>query len=153
MKTLKPSPKRAGFHRPAATQGGISSRVEPDARPPWLSPGLAYPEIVDMQTRAILEAAVTVAKSGLAVNPEIMVPLVMEPVELKTLRAQIEGLAESVFEELGACVSYTVGTMIELPRACLWPTKSRNTHNSSASEPTTLPKPPWAYLEMTRGAS
>ncbi len=80
---------------------------------------LAYPEIVDMQARAILEAAVTVAKSGLAVNPEIMVPLVMEPLELKTLRNQIEGLAKEVFEEMRACVSYTVGTMIELPRACL----------------------------------
>jgi pyruvate,orthophosphate dikinase len=80
---------------------------------------LAYPEIVDMQARAILEAAVAVAKDGVAVNPEIMVPLVMEPLELKTLRAQIEMLAEQVFEEQGVCVAYTVGTMIELPRACL----------------------------------
>ncbi|MBT6175958.1 MAG: pyruvate, phosphate dikinase [Deltaproteobacteria bacterium] len=80
---------------------------------------LAYPEIVDMQARAILEAAVAVAKGGVAVSPEIMVPLVMEPLELKTLRAQIEMLAEQVFEEQGVCVAYTVGTMIELPRACL----------------------------------
>jgi len=81
--------------------------------------GLAYPEIIDMQVRAVLEAAVSVASQGLAVSPEIMVPLVMEPLELKTIRAQIEVLAEEVFEEKGACVRYTVGTMIELPRACL----------------------------------
>ncbi len=81
--------------------------------------GLAYPEIIDMQVRAIVEAAVTVASQGAAVSPEIMVPLVMEPLELQTIRTQIEGLAEAVFEEMGACVRFTVGTMIELPRACL----------------------------------
>ena len=72
-----------------------------------------------MQVRAILEAAVTVASSGAAVSPEIMVPLVMEPMELAVIRAQIEELAEVVFGEMGACVGYTIGTMIELPRACL----------------------------------
>lgn len=80
---------------------------------------IAYPEIVDMQVRAVLEAAVSVARNGCAVQPEIMVPLVMEPAELHTIRSQIENIAVEVFAAEGACVPYTVGTMIELPRACL----------------------------------
>ena len=82
--------------------------------------GITYPEITEMQARAIFEAAVTVAKeTGNAPVPEIMVPLVMTARELEISRAQIDGIAAKVFAETGTAIEYLVGTMIELPRACL----------------------------------
>lgn len=80
---------------------------------------LSYPAIVEMQVRAVLQAACAVSGEGIAVQPEIMVPLVMDPEELRRLRAQIEGIAEAVFASVGTRVEYQVGTMIELPRAAL----------------------------------
>ncbi len=81
--------------------------------------GITSPEIYETQTKAILEAAVQVSKEGVVVLPEIMIPLVGMPEELERLRALVEEAAEKVLHEQGAQVDYLVGTMIELPRACL----------------------------------
>src|SRR5690606_13963558 len=83
--------------------------------------GISYPAIYEMQTRAIIEAAVSVQKThGTGVHPEIMVPLVGHAVELERLRKRIVAVAETVLaEHPDVEVSYLVGTMIELPRACL----------------------------------
>ncbi len=82
--------------------------------------GITYPEIYEMQARAIFEAAVAVAKeSGDAPIPEVMVPLVATRAELAIIRELIDRTAATVFEEQGAHVAYLVGTMIELPRAAL----------------------------------
>jgi len=82
--------------------------------------GISYPEIYEMQARAILEAALNVAKeTGDEVIPEIMIPLVALRAELTVLKARIDAIASSVFKEKGATLDYLVGTMIELPRAAL----------------------------------
>lgn len=81
--------------------------------------GLLHPEIYEMQARAILEAACNCDKKGVAVKPEIMIPLVATPEELKRLRVMIEQTAERVFAEQGRKIPYSVGTMIELPRAAI----------------------------------
>jgi pyruvate,orthophosphate dikinase len=82
--------------------------------------GISYPEIYEMQARAIFEAAVEVAKTaGKAPVPEIMIPLVASRRELEITRAQVDAVAQQVFAETGSHVEYYVGTMIELPRACL----------------------------------
>ena len=82
--------------------------------------GITYPEIYEMQARAIFEAACEVARdSGDAPVPEVMVPLVASRRELELLRALIDRTAEAVFAECGQRVEYLVGTMIELPRAAL----------------------------------
>ena len=81
--------------------------------------GIAVPELTEMQARAIFEAAVDVAEDGVDVQPEIMVPLVGLVDELRLQEASIREVAEEVFQERGRRVEYLVGTMIELPRACL----------------------------------
>ncbi len=82
--------------------------------------GVTYPEIYEMQARAIFEAALDVAAaSGAAPIPEVMVPLVATKRELDLMKAVIDRTAEAVFAERGARVEYLVGTMIELPRAAL----------------------------------
>jgi pyruvate,orthophosphate dikinase len=82
--------------------------------------GVTYPEIYEMQARAIFEAALAVAKEGgTAPHPEIMIPLVATRKELEITRAQIEKVAAEVFAAANATVEYSVGTMIELPRAAL----------------------------------
>ncbi|MFN4287623.1 MAG: pyruvate, phosphate dikinase [Brevundimonas sp.] len=82
--------------------------------------GIAYPEIYEMQVRAILEAALEVeARSGAAPMPEIMHPLVAKGEEMAFLRALTDRVAEAVFAEQGRRIDYLVGTMIELPRAAL----------------------------------
>ena len=81
--------------------------------------GVEYPEITEMQARAILEAAVQVKKEGFEVKPEIMIPLVGHVNELKAQEAIVRKTAEAVFAEAGIRVDYLVGTMIELPRAAL----------------------------------
>ena len=81
---------------------------------------IAYPEIAEMQARAIFEAAVeSQEKTGAAVVPEIMVPLIVTRREFDLVKDRIDAMAEAVFGEKGASVEYQVGTMIELPRACL----------------------------------
>ncbi|MCS7312418.1 MAG: pyruvate, phosphate dikinase [Acidobacteria bacterium] len=80
---------------------------------------ITYPEIVEMQTRAIIEAAIRVKRQGIRVAPEIMVPLVSTDTELEQVRRIIEATAERVMEKQGVRVLYQIGTMIEVPRACL----------------------------------
>ncbi|WND01405.1 pyruvate, phosphate dikinase [Temperatibacter marinus] len=82
--------------------------------------GITYPEIYEMQARAIFEAAIDVDQAGDdTVIPEIMIPLVATKDELSLLRDRVEAIAEDVFKEKGNKVEYLVGTMIELPRAAL----------------------------------
>ena len=80
---------------------------------------ITFPEIYDVQAQAILEAACDVAAEGVTVIPEIMVPLVALESELSDVRERIEAVAEAVFAAKGSKVEYTIGTMIELPRACM----------------------------------
>ncbi|GGN59419.1 MULTISPECIES: pyruvate, phosphate dikinase [Novosphingobium] len=82
--------------------------------------GVVYPEIYEMQARAIFEAALEVAgEAGMAVCPEIMIPLVGLPRELESLKDTLYRVAEVVFAEKGERIAFSVGTMIELPRAAL----------------------------------
>jgi pyruvate, orthophosphate dikinase len=81
---------------------------------------LAYPEIAEMQARAIFEAAVEAGKrTGKPVVPEVMVPLIATKAELDIVKARIDAMAEAVARETDSKLSYQVGTMIELPRAAL----------------------------------
>ena len=81
--------------------------------------GITYPEITEMQTRAILEAALACKARGFKVYPEIMVPLVGSIKELRNQADVINMTAAKVFEEKGDSIAYTIGTMIEVPRAAL----------------------------------
>ena len=81
--------------------------------------GITYPEITEMQARAILEAAVEVKSKGKEVYPEIMIPLVGTAEEFIHERHVVDEIAEKVFAETGSKVDYKVGTMIEIPRAAL----------------------------------
>lgn len=82
--------------------------------------GVTYPEIYEMQARAIFEAACAVAeKSGAAPVPEVMIPLVGTKRELELMKAVVDRAAQAVFAERGRTIDYLVGTMIELPRAAL----------------------------------
>jgi pyruvate,orthophosphate dikinase len=81
--------------------------------------GVIYPEISEMQATAIIRAACVVKKEGIDVHPEVMIPLVGIVKELELQREVVIKAAEEVFEEEGIKVDYLVGTMIELPRACL----------------------------------
>ena len=81
---------------------------------------IAYPEIAEMQARAIFEAAVEAEKrTGKAVGLEVMVPLIATKAEFDLVKARIDATAQSVMKETGKKLAYQVGTMIELPRACL----------------------------------
>jgi pyruvate,orthophosphate dikinase len=124
-------PQEAGEHEEVAAAVGISPDLlarriaELHEFNPMLGHrgcrlGITYPEIYEMQARAIFEAAVATAKeSGNAPIPEVMVPLVATRAELRIIRELIERVAKTVFEEQGGSVDYLVGTMIELPRAAL----------------------------------
>jgi pyruvate,orthophosphate dikinase len=81
--------------------------------------GIAYPEITEMQARAIIEAALQAKKAGNTVVPEIMIPLTATIKEMKNQADIVRRVAEEVFAEKKDRVEYMVGTMIELPRACL----------------------------------
>ncbi len=81
---------------------------------------VTYPEIAEMQTRAILEAAVEVSgETGLKIVPEIMIPLVGEEKELKFIKDIVDETAKKIMKEKGVKIDYLVGTMIEVPRAAL----------------------------------
>jgi pyruvate,orthophosphate dikinase len=81
---------------------------------------IAYPEIAEMQARAIFEAAVEAQKrTGKAVGLEVMVPLIATKLELDLVKSRIDATAQAVMKETGTKLAYQVGTMIELPRACL----------------------------------
>jgi len=77
------------------------------------------PEIIEMQVRAIMEAACECKKAGIDVHPKIMIPLVGHINELKVTRDYLEPVAKKVQEEQGITVDYKFGTMIEIPRAAL----------------------------------
>src|SRR2546426_2635941 len=81
--------------------------------------GITYPEITEMQARAIFQAAVTVAKEGVKVYPEVMIPLIATVKEMANQAAIVNRVAEEVFKDKEQRVDYLVGTMIELPRAAL----------------------------------
>jgi len=81
--------------------------------------GITYPEITEMQARAIFEAAVAVAKNGVKVFPEVMIPLIATVNEMANQAAIVNRVAREVFKEKERTVEYLVGTMIELPRAAL----------------------------------
>ncbi|MCH2206619.1 MAG: pyruvate, phosphate dikinase [Lentisphaerales bacterium] len=81
--------------------------------------GVSSPGITSMQVRAILESALTVTQEGIPCKPEIMVPIVMSATELEHQRQVVDKAASELFAELGESIEYTVGTMVELPRAAL----------------------------------
>ena len=81
--------------------------------------GVSYPELYRVQARAIIEAAYECAKKGIKVHPEIMIPFIMESKELAYIREEIKEEIETFFREVGATIEYKLGTMIEIPRACL----------------------------------
>jgi pyruvate,orthophosphate dikinase len=80
---------------------------------------VSYPEIAEMQTRAIIEAAINVNKEGMSIVPEIMIPLVGEVKELKFIKDIVVSTADSIISEAGIDMKYLVGTMIEIPRAAI----------------------------------
>ena len=81
--------------------------------------GITYPEITEMQTRAIIEAACILAKEGLRVVPEIMIPLVGHVKELRDQKAVVDRVAAETMEARGVRIKYLVGTMIEVPRGAM----------------------------------
>jgi pyruvate,orthophosphate dikinase len=81
--------------------------------------GITYPEITEMQTRAIMEAACQAAKEGFKVTPEIMIPLVGHVKELRDQKAVVDRVAEEVMKERRIRIKYLVGTMIEVPRGAM----------------------------------
>ncbi len=80
---------------------------------------VSYPEIAEMQTRAVIEAAINVNREGMNVVPEIMIPLVGDIKELKFVKDIVVRTADAVIKEAGVSLEYKVGTMIEIPRAAL----------------------------------
>jgi pyruvate,orthophosphate dikinase len=81
--------------------------------------GNTYPEITEMQARAIIEAAMELKAEGVKTLPEIMIPLIGTVKELKLQEQIVRSVADEVFEEKGDKIDYLVGTMIEIPRAAL----------------------------------
>lgn len=81
--------------------------------------GITYPEIYEMQVRAIIEAALVASEEGISVNPEIMIPLIATANELDILRTKLDEVAQKILERSGKKLSYKMGTMIELPRAAI----------------------------------
>ncbi|MBI5588221.1 MAG: pyruvate, phosphate dikinase [Deltaproteobacteria bacterium] len=80
---------------------------------------ITYPEILDMQVRAIMEAACECKKKKIKVFPEIMLPLIIDAKELKVLADRARAVADAVMKEMGVKINYLIGTMIEVPRAAL----------------------------------
>ncbi|MCG3138125.1 MAG: Pyruvate, phosphate dikinase [Phycisphaerae bacterium] len=80
---------------------------------------VTYPEILDMQVRAIIEAAVQCQRQGVKVQPEIMIPLTIDPKELRLLTERTRQVADQILQDAGERLAYMVGTMIETPRAAL----------------------------------
>ncbi|MBD3308136.1 pyruvate, phosphate dikinase [candidate division KSB3 bacterium] len=81
--------------------------------------GVTFPEIYDMQAQAIFEAACNLKKRGIDARPEVMIPLVGEAKELAFLRERVVNIADKIIADAGVDITYTVGTMIEVPRAAL----------------------------------
>ncbi|GAI09464.1 unnamed protein product, partial [marine sediment metagenome] len=81
--------------------------------------GITYPEITEMQARAVFEAACEVTKMGIKVIPEVMIPVVMEAKELANQRKIVDKIAKETINKYGVKLKYMIGTMIEIPRAAL----------------------------------
>src|SRR5207249_7439755 len=81
--------------------------------------GITYPEITEMQTRAIIEAACRLNKEGLKIVPEIMIPLVSHVKELRDQKAIVDRVAAETMSAEGVTIKYLVGTMIEIPRGAM----------------------------------
>ena len=111
--------------------------------------GNLYPEITEMQTRAIMEAALELKKEGIQAVPEIMVPLTGIVYEFKAQKEIIEKTIQEVFAENNDSVEYKIGTMIEIPRASLTRTRSRRRPTSSRLEPMTSPSLPSGIAATT----
>ena len=102
----------------AAASRGRAARVQSHAGPSRLPSRITYPEITEMQARAIFEAVVIVAKKGIKVIPEVMIPLVGDAKELENQKAIVKHIADEVLAEAGLKKQhYMIGTMIEIPRA------------------------------------
>jgi pyruvate,orthophosphate dikinase len=99
--------------------------------------GITYPEITEMQARAILEAAARLNKEGLKIVPEIMIPLVGLVKELQDQKAIVDRVAAEVMKEQGIRFKYLVGTMIEVPRGALTADAIAARRSSSRSARTT----------------
>ncbi len=80
---------------------------------------ISYPEIAQMQTRAVMQAAIRVKREGIDVTPEIMIPLVCDAAELNFVKKIVDETAKQVFAEQGLTLEYKVGAMVEIPRAAL----------------------------------
>ena len=80
---------------------------------------ITYPEIAEMQTRAVIEAAIHVSENGIPVHPEIMIPLVGDVKELQYVKKIVNEVADKLIKENNSSITYQVGTMIEIPRAAL----------------------------------
>jgi pyruvate,orthophosphate dikinase len=80
---------------------------------------ITFPEILEMQVSAIIEAAVEATRDGVSISPEIMVPLTIDARELSILTEQIRAVADAILDQAGVQLQYTIGTMIETPRAAL----------------------------------
>ncbi|MEE9296266.1 MAG: putative PEP-binding protein, partial [Phycisphaerae bacterium] len=80
---------------------------------------ITYPEILEMQVSAIIEAAVQAVRDGVKVLPEIMIPLTIDPKELRILTEQTRAVADAILDDAGIKIDYIVGTMVETPRAAL----------------------------------
>ena len=80
---------------------------------------ISYPEIAQMQTKAVIQAAITVKHEGKTVVPEIMIPLVCDAAELKFVKNIVDTTAQQVMEQYGEVIDYKVGAMVEIPRAAL----------------------------------
>ncbi len=80
---------------------------------------ITFPEIYNMQAKAIIQGAIQAAREGIKVYPEVMIPLVGEVNELKTIKTMIKETIDNIIDEENINIDYTVGTMIEVPRACL----------------------------------
>lgn len=80
---------------------------------------ITYPEIAEMQTRAVIEAAIRVSENGIPVHPEIMIPLVGDVKELQYVKKIVNEVANKLIKENNSSITYQVGTMIEIPRAAL----------------------------------
>jgi pyruvate,orthophosphate dikinase len=105
--------------REAKRRAGSRAEVNPMIGHRGVRVGLTIPAIYRAQIRAVLTAAVAVARAGKAVAPELLVPLTAVGEEVRRMAEAVRTIAEEVFAEQGARVDYKVGTMIELPRACL----------------------------------
>ena len=99
--------------------------------------GITYPEVSEMQIRAIFEAAAELIQAGKDARPEIMVPVTCDVRELEVTKVIFDRVHADVKARLGVDVKCLYGTMIEIPRAACWPTAWRRWRSSSPSAPTT----------------